>query len=267
MVVNNLKLLSEIGFSEYEAKAYVALLKKNPAGAYELSKSSGIPSSKIYEVMSRLCERGAAVKVDGKSKGAYVPVNPELLVERYRSGMTETLDSLSESLKRIGRNEEMSYLRNINDYDLLMEECRGLIAGSRETVLLSGWQEDISSLIESIYAKPSKVKRAVVWFGEDVPEMENIYPHPVKDTLLSEKGGRQIVLCIDDRDAVIATVNDNEVQATISSNPAFAALARDYISHDVYILKVVNRFPELLEKTYGPGYGLLRDIFSDEVMK
>ena len=57
MVVNIVKRLTGIGLSEYEARAYVALIEKNPVTAYELAKTSGIPTSKIYEVISRLSEK------------------------------------------------------------------------------------------------------------------------------------------------------------------------------------------------------------------
>jgi len=35
--------LIALGFSEYEAKAYVALLRENPVTGYQLSKLSGVP--------------------------------------------------------------------------------------------------------------------------------------------------------------------------------------------------------------------------------
>ena len=52
--------LMRIGFTEYQAKAYVALTRKNPVTGYELSKNSGVPRSMIYEVAGKLVERGAA---------------------------------------------------------------------------------------------------------------------------------------------------------------------------------------------------------------
>jgi len=39
--------LVKIGFSEYEAKAYVALLRESPVTGYELSMLSGVPRSMI----------------------------------------------------------------------------------------------------------------------------------------------------------------------------------------------------------------------------
>ncbi|WP_312432360.1 helix-turn-helix domain-containing protein [Lacrimispora sp.] len=41
--------LTQFGFSTYEAKAYLALLQKNPAIGYEVSKIAKIPTAKIYE--------------------------------------------------------------------------------------------------------------------------------------------------------------------------------------------------------------------------
>ena len=54
MVVNNIiQQIMTLGFTEYEARAYVSLIKIQPATAYELSRESGIPSSKIYEIIAR----------------------------------------------------------------------------------------------------------------------------------------------------------------------------------------------------------------------
>jgi hypothetical protein len=36
-------LLQQLGFSEYEARAYLALLQQNPLNGYELAKVSGLP--------------------------------------------------------------------------------------------------------------------------------------------------------------------------------------------------------------------------------
>lgn len=46
--------LTRIGFTEYEAKVYLALLRENPATGYQLSKSSGVPRSMVYEALGRL---------------------------------------------------------------------------------------------------------------------------------------------------------------------------------------------------------------------
>ena len=56
--------LMALGFSNYEAKAYCALLTRSPANGYQVAQESGIPRAKIYECLQRLVNRGAAIQVE-----------------------------------------------------------------------------------------------------------------------------------------------------------------------------------------------------------
>ena len=49
--------LKEIGLNTYEAKVYVALLKKYPATGYEVSKLANIPQSRTYDTLKVLEEK------------------------------------------------------------------------------------------------------------------------------------------------------------------------------------------------------------------
>ncbi|HHU31388.1 MAG TPA: TrmB family transcriptional regulator, partial [Clostridia bacterium] len=53
-----LKELAKIGFNLYDAKAYIALIQNPDISAYEISKISGVPQSKIYETMKRIVDQG-----------------------------------------------------------------------------------------------------------------------------------------------------------------------------------------------------------------
>jgi hypothetical protein len=80
-----LERLREIGLGDYEAKLYLALVKRHPATGYELARSSGVPSSKVYEVLGRLQEKDLVFVADGGARGKrYIPVDPEEFIERYR---------------------------------------------------------------------------------------------------------------------------------------------------------------------------------------
>ena len=48
--------LQGLGLSLYEARLYLGLLKGGPQNGNELSRSSGVPSSKVYGMLDRLVE-------------------------------------------------------------------------------------------------------------------------------------------------------------------------------------------------------------------
>ena len=52
------KSLEKIGLTGYEIKTFTSLLKTGELTASDLSKQSGVPYSKIYEVLGMLEEKG-----------------------------------------------------------------------------------------------------------------------------------------------------------------------------------------------------------------
>ena len=52
------KSLEKVGLTSYEIKTFVSLLKNGELSASGLSEKSGVPYSKIYEILSMLVEKG-----------------------------------------------------------------------------------------------------------------------------------------------------------------------------------------------------------------
>ncbi|TFF91191.1 TrmB family transcriptional regulator, partial [Candidatus Thorarchaeota archaeon] len=55
---NALKALRELGLTEYETSAYLALVDGGKMAASDISSESGVPYSRIYDVLGRLEEKG-----------------------------------------------------------------------------------------------------------------------------------------------------------------------------------------------------------------
>lgn len=58
---NLISALTRLGFSRYEAKAYVALVDQPLMNGSEVSRRADIPLSKIYETLARLEAKGAVL--------------------------------------------------------------------------------------------------------------------------------------------------------------------------------------------------------------
>ena len=94
-------LLRGLGFSEYEARAYVALLQHSPLNGYELAKASGVPRADIYSVLQKLEDRGAIVRLDTEAGTRYAPVPARDVIQRIDDRFRETLDAAGRSLEMV----------------------------------------------------------------------------------------------------------------------------------------------------------------------
>ena len=64
-LIENLK---EVGLNTYEAKVYLALLKKFPATGYEVSKLADIPQSRTYDTLKILTNKQIVTATTDKTK-------------------------------------------------------------------------------------------------------------------------------------------------------------------------------------------------------
>ena len=254
-----------LGFTEYEARAYISLLKIQPATAYEISRESGIPSSKVYEIIARLLEKKIVLLVIEKDKKKYIPIPPDEFLESRKSHFDKTLDNLKENLPEIRKNEGVSFIWNINEYEFLMDKAGRMIKNAETEVMLSVWREEFV-ILEKELEKADKrgVNIAIVHFGIPEKKIGQLFQHPIEDTIYEEKGGRGFTLVCDGKTGLVGTVSKNlNVEGAWSHNLGFITLAEDYIKHDIYIMKIVKRFDPNLKNTFGKNYHHLRNIYKD----
>jgi len=86
------RALKDFGLTEYEVKAYVALVESGPMPASELSKVASIPYSKIYEILGNL-ERKGWVETEQGRPSKYFPKPPSTALESSRVRTENTLKS------------------------------------------------------------------------------------------------------------------------------------------------------------------------------
>ncbi len=270
MVVNRVReTLKDLGFSEYEARAYISALKLQSATAYELAQDSGIPTSKIYETVGRLREKKLLFEVAEDKKKKFAPLSGEEFLDQTRRLSDQLLNDLTRDLKSLPQAKEVSFIWNIHDYEFLMEKSLKAIEEAESTILLSIWPEELEKVhgaLES--ATLHGVRTAIIHFGEPEMRVGQFFIHPIKDTLYSERGGRGFTLVADSRVAVMGTIFEKrKVEGAWSENRGFVLLAEDYLKHDIYIMKIVHRFDRELIAKFGKQYAKLRDIFTDREKK
>lgn len=82
--------LVELGLTTYEARAYVALVRRDSYTATQLAREAGVPRQRIYDVVDGLVRRRLARLRPGRV-ATYVPVDPELGIARLLERRREDL--------------------------------------------------------------------------------------------------------------------------------------------------------------------------------
>ncbi|MEM5790773.1 MAG: helix-turn-helix domain-containing protein, partial [Candidatus Aenigmatarchaeota archaeon] len=92
----------------YEAKAYYALLLSGHSKAREISKISGVPQSKIYEVLERLLERNL-IEVYTIRPKEFKAISPAIILKNF---VEEEERKIKETKEKV--EELLSSLNSIN---------------------------------------------------------------------------------------------------------------------------------------------------------
>jgi HTH-type transcriptional regulator, sugar sensing transcriptional regulator len=86
------RALKDFGLTEYEVKAYIALVESGPMPASQLSTTATIPYSKIYEILGNLERKGWVESEQGRPS-KYFPKPPATALESSRVRTENTLKS------------------------------------------------------------------------------------------------------------------------------------------------------------------------------
>lgn len=143
-------LLQQLGFSEYEARAYLALLLRNPLNGYELAKVAGLPRANIYAVLQKLEERAAVVRLDMPQGSRYAPVAPTELTQRIASRFHDVLGATQHALEDLATPVDAQHVWSIQGHTALLDHARALIDATEEHLLVAIGRREASALAEPL---------------------------------------------------------------------------------------------------------------------
>lgn len=123
MVVNIPTSGDILGLTDYEHRAYCALLAEPGSTAYRIGRASGVPLSKVYDVMDRLVAKGAA-QVSSAKPARYRPTPPDEMVRRAREEIEGRLSATGATLSALYKAEPAPQDESIEGADPLAASIR-----------------------------------------------------------------------------------------------------------------------------------------------
>lgn len=247
--------LKELGFNSYEAKVYVALLKKYPATGYEVAQLADIPQSRAYDTLKTL-ENEKIVTSSGDKPQTFTPVKPKELTKRFRRKVEANLEFLEKKLPdvKVDYNEPIhSVCGEIEIRNKIIE----IIKSAKEDIYIEIWSYDfkyIEQYLFDAYNRGLDIK--IVGYDNFQCPFGTVLKHKNGREIERSLGGRMIFMIVDDSEGIFGR---SEEKVVWTKNSDIVFLIKEFIVHDMYILDIEYNFPEQLKYFYGIGLKKLKD--------
>jgi sugar-specific transcriptional regulator TrmB len=237
--VDLLNDLTRIGFTEYEAKVYLALLSDSPATGYQLSKTSGVPRSMVYEALSRLHTRGAVLESLEDRSAIYRPLPPDLLLERHHDDHIQLMDNLRAGLTKLYNAPTEDRVWSLSGRRSIVTYAVQIIEQAQKEAYMVLSDDDLADLSLSItHACGRGVGVHSLLTGEGMLDCGEIAYHPPLESELHGLTGMLLVV-IDGQEVLIAG-KDHEL-ATITRNAHLVAIARQFVWMEFFTQRIYAR--------------------------
>ena len=96
--------LQELGWSDYEAKTYSALVSLGPSKASDISRVSTVPSNRVYQILNKLSDNGYVEKISTSrtsETATYKPKSPKDLINDIKNKKINQYDYALNALETL----------------------------------------------------------------------------------------------------------------------------------------------------------------------
>ena len=167
------KSLEKVGLTSYEIRTYTSLINSGELNASELSNKSGVPYSKIYEVLGTLEEKGWIGSDDSRPTN-YIAKSP-----------TTALDTTKQNLDTEFSNNQNKILSEL----VPLYEKSGT-SEKPDIWFISGVMNIVSKIMEMVENCREEVMIAVPQAGEEIvkqalPKLRQLHDKGIEITILT----------------------------------------------------------------------------------
>ncbi len=250
--MDNISSLKKLGFTQYEAACYMALISKHPVNGSKLSKISGISRSRIYDVLRSMIAKGYVLETKSSQ---YAPFPPDELVKKLAMDFNQTIKLFEKEVAKAYQEPEYEYIWTLTGYENIMQKAKQMINSAEDEIYARLFSKASNYLVKYLQQADERgVKIRYVAMGDVSVDFDVQVVHPAKDSLIEKIGGRSFDIITDKKESLAGIFEpENEDSSPISwtRNKWFVTANRDSLRHDFYhcfLEKVYDDNKELTEK-------------------
>lgn len=257
--------LERLGFSANEAKIYLTLLKHRLLNGYEISKFSGVSRASVYDVISRMVNKGLILKVDGEPN-YYRPLEYEKLIENIRRETRSGIERAEEVFRSVSSTEPQDdYVLNIVGFDRFIAKARELIDGAAEEISLSVWQREFDLLKDALRRAAGRGVKVYIFSFEPVGlEGATVFSYRIRD-VHNLFPYRRTALIADNRQALVGESRADRGIFTCTKNHAVVSLATDELVLNIFWHRYMEKRALLGEENTSADFLRVMDKLAGEL--
>jgi len=252
--------LKRLGFTEYEARIYVQLLRQSPSTAYEISKSTGVPRPNAYSALEALSQRAAVLPVS-ENPVRYVAANPQTFLNSVSRQTSALCKDLGAKLSDLAPATNDQYVWMLWGEEAAHDKIDALINGSQHALLIKAASDILRRHKDALRKAAERgVEMLIVLFGTDAEEFRfndkcRVYLHEANGVRMGTTDNL-FTIAADHEEMVTAAVV-GEVIAAHTRNKPVVNMAESLVRHDFYMAEIFVRFGDQIDAEFGQH---LRDL-------
>jgi sugar-specific transcriptional regulator TrmB len=261
-------LFKAFGFTESDVKVYLALIRYGDCTGYEASKLSGVPRSKVYNVLKKLALRGIITVSEDEKNDRHKAEPVDQLIALLKHSVDDDLRQLETEVRLMEKPKPDERIWRLKNYSSIKTKCLKLITQSKKELLVQIWMDDLDERLEQgILEQQDNLDRVMVILydskGQYNTRLKKYYRHGFERDKLAEAGCRWLTIASDNMEMVHATIfNTNTAEAVFTRNHNMVFFANEYVLHDAYCLRLIEKFGPQVKDTFGEDMEGVRDVFS-----
>ncbi len=213
--------LELLGLSEYESRAYMALVAYGYGDAEFIAKMARIPRTSSYKALSGLEKKGFVMSTEGRPR-VYRPISPEKLKERFVNQIEETFDKLAFLREIVSEYGEPQIVYTITGKERVLKKIEELIDTSTKRFIIS--TPAISEIRDSL----SKNFSAALTRGIEIIVITEPFQRAPPSTKVFHKKGLIATDIISDGERALLASHDLSA-CGYTDNPALAKHLENFL--------------------------------------
>jgi HTH-type transcriptional regulator, sugar sensing transcriptional regulator len=130
------EVLGRVGLTQYEARAYIALVARGLGDAATLATAAGIPRTSAYKVLESLAEKGYAKPTGGKPI-LFRPTPPLDVAETLKGAIQEVFDKLAMLHRVVAEHGEPQLVYLLSGREKVLQKIGELLDQSTGAFILT----------------------------------------------------------------------------------------------------------------------------------